>query len=461
MVLIAVLAIAMTTAWSIYFSAERAHEEQLERTDRVVATLADAAFPLTDAVLRRMQGLSGAEFLVLGEDNKVEASSRPWSDAELPALRALPIFATPASATRFESALLPVAGRSYVARRVPVTSRFVAAASSLIVLYPEDRRWLGARQAAYPALIAGGAAAGLAVLLSAALARRFVRPIRQLRSGAARIAEGSFAPLALPPRNDELRDLAAAVNGMAEKLSQYERDVRANERLRTLGQLGAAVAHQLRNSATGARMAIELHRRQCGAGADHEALEVALRQLRLMESYLQRFLRLGRDCPLEFRRVDLATLVEESLELVRPGCAHGRIALRFEKGAGDYPVWGDADSLRDMLMNVTLNAIDAARRPGGGEGRVEIRLERTADARAALRVRDSGAGPGADMAERLFEPFVSEKPEGAGLGLFVARQAAEAHHGSIEWQRTDGMTCFTIELPLMSASGEHGPSADC
>lgn len=461
MVLIAMLAIAMTTAWSIYFSAERAHEEQLERTGRVVATLTEAAFPLTDGVLRRMQGLSGAEFLLLRQDNELEASSRPWSDAELSALRGLPIQSAAANEPRFESALIAVAGRSYVARRVPVTSRFVAAASSLIVLYPEDRRWLGARQAAYPALIAGSVAAGLAVLLSAVLARRFVQPIRQLRTDAARIAEGSFAPVVLPPRNDELRDLAAAVNSMAEKLSQYERDVRANERLRTLGQLGAAVAHQLRNSATGARMAIELHRRQCGAGADHEALEVALRQLRLMEAYLQRFLRLGRDCPLEFRRVDLARLVEETLELVRPGCAHGRIALRFEQAAGEYPVWGDADALCDMLMNVTLNAIEAAKRPGSSEGRVEIRLERTEAGWAALHVCDSGAGPAANITDRLFEPFASAKPEGAGLGLFVARQAAEAHHGSIAWRRRDAMTCFTMELPLMSASGDHGPSADC
>ena len=107
--------------------------------------------------------------------------------------------------------------------------------------------------------------------------------------------------MAVPAGDDEIRDLALSVNSMAEKLGQYEQDVRTSERVRTLGQLGAAVAHQLRNLATGARMAVELHRRECGGRQrSAKSLEVALRQLRLMESYLQRFLRIGRSGSLEF-----------------------------------------------------------------------------------------------------------------------------------------------------------------
>ncbi len=62
-------------------------------------------------------------------------------------------------------------------------------------------------------------------------------------------------------------------------------------------------------------------------------------------------------------------------------------------------------------------------------------------------VRDSGPGPSAEVSARLFEPFVTGKPEGTGLGLFVARQIAEDHGGSIRWQRCEGMTEFRVELP--------------
>jgi nitrogen-specific signal transduction histidine kinase len=64
-----------------------------------------------------------------------------------------------------------------------------------------------------------------------------------------------------------------------------------------------------------------------------------------------------------------------------------------------------------------------------------------------IRVKDSGPGPAEATKDRLFEPFVSDKSDGTGLGLYVARQIAEAHHGTIAWQRRDGMTCFEVELP--------------
>ena len=164
---------------------------------------------------------------------------------------------------------------------------------SLVVLYSQERWSAATWQAAYPALVAGAVAVLAVVVVTTLLAQRFVRPIRRLGDQTARIAQGDFTPVGVGKVDDELRDLAVSINRMTERLGQYEREVRRSEQLRTLGQLGAGMAHQLRNAATGGRMAIELHQRQCAAAAG-EDLEVALRQLRLMESYLQRFLTLSR-----------------------------------------------------------------------------------------------------------------------------------------------------------------------
>ena len=182
--------------------------------------------------------------------------------------------------------LEPADARSWDAGRA-------AESGSLVVLYSQERWSAAMWQAAYPALVAGAVAVLAVVVVTTLLARRFVRPIRRLGDQTARIAQGDFTPVGVGKVDDELRDLAVSINRMTERLSQYEREVRRSEQLRTLGQLGAGMAHQLRNAATGGRMAIELHQRQCAA-AGGEDLEVALRQLRLMESYLQRFLTLSR-----------------------------------------------------------------------------------------------------------------------------------------------------------------------
>src|SRR5262249_8543958 len=144
---------------------------------------------------------------------------------------------------------------------------------TLVVLYSQERWSAATWQAAYPALAAGAVAVVAVIVVTTFLARRFVRPIHRLSNQTARIARGDFTPVALGRVDDELHDLALSINRMTERLGQYEREVRRNEQLRTLSQLGAGMAHQLRNAATGSRMAIELHQRQCMVSSA-EALDV-------------------------------------------------------------------------------------------------------------------------------------------------------------------------------------------
>lgn len=458
MLVTAMLAIGLASAASSYYGASRMRRQQEENLHRVVATLTHAEFPLTGQVLRQMSGLSGAEFVLLNEREQVAASTVSLTPAEIRALERIPIAKKPLAGSG--TGILELGGRSYLSHRAWLRGGSRGpAAGSLVVLY-EEARWRSlAWQAASPALLAGGVATAAAAILAIFLARRMVRPIHQLGIESARIAQGDFQPGPVPVRNDEIRDLALAINRMAQRLGQYEEDVRTNERLRVLGQLGAGMAHQLRNTATGARMAIELHQRACRAGADAESLPVALRQLRLMESYLQRFLAIGRDPPIEHREVALADLIDEVLDLVRPACVHGKIDLSYRRPAERFDVCGDANSLRELLMNIILNAVEAAKRPCAAPPRVAVELARHEPDRALVRVIDSGAGPAAAVRDQLFEPFVSEKPEGTGLGLFVARRVAEAHGGSLRWERIDNQTCFTAEIPLIPGDVTHGPPA--
>ena len=342
-----------------------------------------------------------------------------------------------------------LAGRVYLSQRTAIVGRGPGGESgSLVVLYSQERWSAATWQAAYPALVAGAVAVLAVVVVTTLLAQRFVRPIRRLGDQTARIAQGDFTPVGVGKVDDELRDLAVSINRMTERLGQYEREVRRSEQLRTLGQLGAGMAHQLRNAATGGRMAIELHQRQCAAAGVAEDLEVALRQLRLMESYLQRFLTLSRPKRQVHEIVPLAALVDDVCALVRPACLHAGIELTALKPAEPLCVQGDAEELRQLVVNLALNAVDATSGHEQSPARIVVALEPIDAGRCALCVRDSGPGPSAEVSARLFEPFVTGKPEGTGLGLFVARQIAEDHGGSIRWQRCEGMTEFRVELPV-------------
>jgi signal transduction histidine kinase len=431
-----------TTAWV----AARRTRLQIETQLRDVArTLAESSFPLTEAVLRQTRGLSGAEFAVADPQGGVLAATLP-----VESLTAAPAPQRPAQLELRDTAT--ISGRGYfhaVVERQPRAR--TAVIERLHIFYPEEQWRQAWRDAVAPPLLIGAAAMLIMAAVIGWLAANLTRPIARLRRQVEQIAQGDFRPLPAPPRDDEIRDLANSVNRMAEMLARYEDEVRRRERLRTLGQLGGGIAHQMRNAATGCRMALDLYRRSHDAG-DDEDLAVAVRQLELMETYLRRFLTLGAEHGAPRATVDLAQVVENILPLVRPTASHLDVDLRWTPPDEPLLLRGDEVGLAQLVVNLTLNAIEAT--SGSASERhkaVQVRLFRREDDRgaASLEVADNGPGPGAEIRDRLFEPLVTDKPDGAGLGLAVAKEIAELHRGAIRWERRGEWTFFIVEFPLL------------
>lgn len=435
---VTVVTLVVVSVLNALLASRRTESQVAQQLYDVAETLRPSSFPLTETVLKQARGLSGAELVVLDDEGSVIAASLPTPEK-------LSISPTHAGheATKSLGKTVEFMNEQYFHREVELRPRPGSTASlRLHVLYPERILQENLRQAIIPPLVVGGIALVVVVLASLTLAHRLSRPIAQLRSQVGRIAEGDFQPLPLPPRDDELHDLVESVNRMTQKLTQLTQSLQRTERFALLGQLGGGLAHHLRNDITGAKMAVQLHQRSC-PGNDPQSLTVALRQLALTEEHLQHFLTIGQ--PRAPRQVDcdLRQIMAELLNMIEPTARHRKIELKRDAENAPLPLRADPDLLRQMFLNLVLNAIDAAG-PGGW-----VRVEATADRTARLlrvKVSDSGPGPPAEIREKLFEPFVTGKPEGIGLGLAAAHQIAETHGGRIVLLPTNP-TCFEVTLP--------------
>ncbi len=440
-----VVAVGLIAGASAYWATLRAEQQTAARLEQVVDTLGGARIPYTPRILEQMQGLSGADFIVFRTTGEVVASTitlEAGAGQEL--LRA----AKPISENRRLQNL-----SEYPAIEVGANRYFAAAlrpagadqTTTLIVLYPESS-WRSARwQAAFPPLALGAATILAMLVVAAGLAHRISLGIRRVQQQVSRIAEGHFEPLEVGRRDDELRELALSINHMCGELQSMHGKIRQAERSGLLSQLAGGLAHQLRNAVTGARMAIQIHQKRCAADGQDESLAVALRQLSLTEEHVKGLLSLQRKEPSEPTPGLLREIAHEVVDLTSPACTHGRVALTLQD---DLPrrVWvADAEPVRSALLNLLLNAIEAAG-PGG-----EVSIGLKADgATIAIDVRDNGPGPPENLKQTLFEPFVTTKPEGVGLGLALAHRTARDQGGELTWRRENDQTVFCLSLSAAS-----------
>jgi len=447
---------AAATAWAAQIAAARAEQRLAKQQWAVADALTNQlTFPLSEPVLRTMRGLSGAEFLF------VHPPQPPKSTFAEPPAEPISVPTATRPGVDEPHTLGPpvtVAGEEYRCLRLPLKIPHPNAGGNLYIFYPESLRRTAVADAVRPLVVLGGAGGAVAVLFAVAFGSRLVRRVRDLDARTRLIAAGDFRPMPVAGADDELRDLCESVNDMARRLAAFQDELQRSERLQLLGQFSGGLAHQLRNAAAGARLAVELFLAE-NPGADPEPLRVALRQLARIESNLRQFLALGKPPAGERVPCDLVKLVDQSVTLLKPQCQHAGTTVAWEP-PGPCVVSGDPAALSHLLGNVIGNAVEAA----GPGGTVEVRLKApelpplpsgkevggasSAGAPVALiEVTDTGPGPPSAIAAKLFDPFVTGKDQGIGLGLAVAKQAAETHGGTIRWERRGGKTVFVIELP--------------
>jgi signal transduction histidine kinase len=430
------VAIASIAGLLAAIAARRSSQERMERVERVVATLDEASFPLSENVLKKMRGLSGAEYVTLDDRAEIVTSTLPaLRNSDLPS----PLPAARAPARLDEFGVIGVGGRPYY--MAVLRGHGSAGIGSLLVLYPRSNLWQAEWEAAWPPLAIGGVTILLMVGLSAWLSRRLARRIETVEGFFARLADGHFGHVDAQRPLDEVYDLILSANRLSDRLAANKEQIVRTERLRLLAQLAGGLAHQLRNAVTGARMAIQLHQRRCPRTSD-ESLDVALRQLSLTEEQIRGLLSLGKPDQQPPVSAHLSEILAEIDRLVLPAAKHAHVEWECETPSSNEDLAvTNAQSVRAGLLNLVLNAVQGA----GSGGRVRLWVDRTPTL-AQIHVADTGNGPPESLRAAMFDPFVTSKPEGIGLGLALAKAAAEEHGGSLSFERADGQTQFTMSL---------------
>jgi two-component system, NtrC family, sensor kinase len=326
------------------------------------------------------------------------------------------------------------------------------------------------------------------VLMSLFVHRLVYVPLKDLESGARRLSMGNLEE-EIPVRSqDEFGKVAAAFNLMMsalrksqqllqewghtleEKVAKRTQELRLAEaerarsdKLASVGLLAAGVAHEINNPLTGILTFSHLLRKKMPEGSqDAEDLDLVIRETKRCGDIIKRLLDFAREKAPEKNYCDLNKVVEETARLVERTASFQDVELKMELAPDLPPVWLDQSQIKQVAMNMLVNAQQAI----DGQGRITIGTRVCANRRsvapgekpvpmAELWVADTGCGIPKENLTRIFDPFFTSKEvgKGTGLGLAVSHGIVKAHGGTIEVESTVGVgSVFHVFLPLADNS---------
>ncbi|HEX9161550.1 MAG TPA: ATP-binding protein [Thermoanaerobaculia bacterium] len=325
-------------------------------------------------------------------------------------------------------------------------------------------------------------AAMLLTLASTALfVWRFVhRPVRVLRDGTERLGRGELGVQIPVTSYDELGGLARSFNEMSSLLEEARGEITAwtrtleervqrksaelsrahqqmiqAEKLTSLGKLAAVVAHEINNPLSGILTYAKLLRKWVDRGEGlekhtaemHDALTLIESESRRCGEIVRSLLTFARAAPMNVSDFDVNAIIRQCVKLIEHKIDLGNIAADLQLAPNLPLMRGDAGQIEQLLLALIMNAIEAM--PHEGNLRIRTSVS-TDDSQITVTVQDDGTGIDAELLPRLFDPFVTTKEQGkgVGLGLAISRSIVDRHGGRIEVDSAVGRgTTFTITLP--------------
>jgi len=281
------------------------------------------------------------------------------------------------------------------------------------------------------------------------IAHRISRPIRQLTAGLTDFAAGDWDRRIESTRTDEVGNAVDAFNHMAEQLRRSRERLVYLTRMSSWQSLARKTAHELKNSLTPIRLTVEeMVARQPHADRVfmQEAAQIVISEIETLERRVRAFSEFAREPPVNPEAFDLNALVTERVSLLKP--AHPSTHYRFKLDVRGPRVHAGADLVKGILTNLLENAADAA----GHTGSI-LTVTSVQGDQAIVEVHDSGTGISEEASRTLFEPTITFKKHGMGLGLSIARKNALVLGGDITLVRGElGGAGFRVALPAAQDS---------
>ena len=226
---------------------------------------------------------------------------------------------------------------------------------------------------------------------------------------------------------------------MARREERRESARRREEHLAFSGMLANGIVHDFRNPMSSLRLDAQMLEKEAGRGAEASAERLAKLAGRMrhtldrMDKVFQEFLLLSRPGEAARERLDLGACAKECVEMLAPRLEAAGVAAEVRAPAEESVIWASGPAVKRALLNVLLNAVQHA----GANGKITVTIAR-AGLRIRLEVGDTGPGIPKEERERVFEMFYSKRPQGTGLGLFLARTAVEENGGTLVAVEPDG-----------------------
>src|SRR5437870_13066677 len=288
------------------------------------------------------------------------------------------------------------------------------------------------------------------------ISRSLVRPLNELRQAMAVVGAGDLDHAVEPSSRDEIGELARAFARMTEQLRQSRAQLVQSEKLASIGQMAAAVAHGLRNPLASLRAAAQLARHRVDAPAAREQLDAIVEQVDRLDVRIAHLLQFSRPAPFHPLRESVRTLVEGALSGFAELLRQRSIELAVHAPAALPDIQVDPMRLEQALTELVSNALDAM--PARGRLDVATRAEPGPGGAGGVvvEVTDSGPGIAPEILPNLGEPFFTTRPEGTGLGLAIAKRYVEEAGGRLDITSTVGRGT-TVRIWLPGASGEVAP----
>lgn len=295
-----------------------------------------------------------------------------------------------------------------------------------------------------------------ATLVSLFMAYRLTRPLDRLTRAVRDIGKGDFDVQVKAESKDELGMLADSFNQMTHELKDRDSELKKahqalvqSEKMAAFGQLGAGIAHEVKNPLAGILGYAQLALRKLPDDNPlHNHLSIIEKETKRCTEIITNLLKFARQEKAEMVPISINSVVSEALDIVDHQLSINQVSIE-KMLAPDLPdIAGNANQLQQVLMNFAVNAQQAMQ---GEPGSFTISTAQASSDTVEIRVSDTGPGMPADVRDKIFEPFFTTKPagEGTGLGLSVSYGIIRDHGGDIVVESEPGQgTCFIVTLPV-------------